>query len=99
LEKKIMVFCEFIGKFSRVGWRSEIRTIIEQRHPKERGVLCAFLVSGDLTRVIYGFFNNQPNATQGINSMVKYMGDAATYAHMFDMHVVVENKVVGRIFV
>jgi hypothetical protein len=81
-----MVFVELRGQFTLANYRSEIKAVIERTHPDEKGCLCAYVVSRDLTRVLYGFFHSQPNATQGLGAIAKQMGEDAAYASMFDMH-------------
>lgn len=98
-KSKVMVFVEFTGQFSLASWRAEIQLAITQRHPDMKRVVCAYIVSRDLTRVMYGFFENQPSATQGINAMVKQMGSEATYASVFDLGMPVANNVLKGVVV
>jgi len=94
-----MVFVEFTGQFTLANWRTEIQQAIEQRSPDVKRVVCAYVVTRDLTRVMYGFFQDQPSATQGINAMVKQMGPEATYASVFDMGMPVRNNVLKGVVV
>ncbi len=68
------------------NWRTDIQNAIDQRHQDKRNIVCAFIASRSLDHIMYGFFDNQPDATQGINNMVKLMGADATYSNIFDMN-------------
>ena len=95
-----MVGMTLRGQFTLANYRTEVQTIIERLHPTVQGMLCVFVVSLDLTFVLYALVNPGTNTNEVFDVLTKQMGEEATYASVFDMHLPDRNVVIkGLVYV
>jgi hypothetical protein len=93
-----MVLMTLRGQFTLSKYRTEVRYAIEQLHPTVHDLLCVYVVSLDLTRVMYAFVCRDVDTNEVFDVLAKSMGSETTYADMFDIHGQ-PPPVKGRIFV